>query len=242
MQFKKITLLAATGVLAIALSAGVAYAAPAPSSSVKAVTETVGAKDKGEHRNCGAEFAKILGMDDQALGQELKSGKTLAQIAAAKGVDAKVLTEKLQASFNARIDKAVADGKLTPDKAVAMKAKTAEKATSAINKSWTGHKGEAGREGKAGAFKNVQQQISVLFKMDADQLKEQLESGKTLLQIAEEKKIAKTDLVSKVQSIMKANLDQAVKDKKITEDKAAQIESRLPQMIEHMVTRAHNDK
>ena len=58
-------------------------------------------------------------------------------------------------------------------------------------------------------------QISAMLGMDADQLKEQLKSGKTLLQIAEEKKIAKTDLVSKVQSIMKANLDQAVKDKKI---------------------------
>ena len=84
-------------------------------------------------------------MDANALSQELKSGKTLAQIAAAKGIDANTLTAKLQAAFNARIDKAVVNGKLTEDKAVTMKSKTAAKATSVINKSWTGHKGKTGQ-------------------------------------------------------------------------------------------------
>lgn len=243
MQFKKITLLGVTGVLAITLSAGVAYAVPnnnpTSSSTVNAVTENVGAKDKVEkHREYGAEFAGILGMDANTLGQELKSGKTLAQIAAAKGMDAKTLTEKLQTAFNDRIDKAVANGKLTADKAVTMKAKTAAKAASAINKSWTGHKGEAG-EGRV--FKNVRQQIPALLGMDATQLKEQLEKGKTLAQIAQDKGIAKDKLVSNVKSIMKANLDQAVKDKKVTAEKATQIESKLPQMIERMVTRVDKD-
>ena len=247
MQFKKITLLGATGVLAITLSAaGFAYAAPAPynnqtsSSTVNAVTEHGGAKDKvEEHQNCGAEFAGILGMDANALGQELKSGKTLAQIAAAKGMDANSLSGKLQAAFNDRIDKAVANGKLTADKAAAMKAKTAAKATSVINKSWTGHKGRAGKEN---VFRNVRQQIPALLgNMDATQLKAQLKSGRTLVQIAQDRGIAKDKLISDVQSIMKANLDQAVKDNKVTVDKATQIESKLPQMIERMVTRVDKD-
>jgi uncharacterized protein YidB (DUF937 family) len=244
MQFKKITLLVATGVLTISLSAGVAYAAvpdnnATSSSSVNAVTGIVAAKDKVEkHRNSGAEFAGILGMDANALGQELKSGKTLAQIAVAKGIDIKTLTQKAEALFNDQIDKAVANGKLTADKAVTMKAKTAAKATNVINKPWTGHKGEAGKES---IFKNVRQQIPALLSLDATQLKEQLKSGKTLAQIAQDKGIAKDKLVSDVQSIMKANLDQAVKDKKVTVDKATQIKSKLPQMIERMVTRVDKD-
>ena len=243
MQFKKITLLVATGALAITLSAGVAYAGPdnnpTSSSTVNAVTENVGAKDKVEkHRECGAEFAGILGMDAKVLGQELKSGKTLAKIAADKGIDIKTLTQKLEALFNDKIDKALANGKLTKDKATAMKAKTSQKVASAINEPWTGHKGKAG---KGNVFKNVRQQIPALLGMDATQLKEQLKSGKTLAQIAQDKGIAKDKLVSDVQSIMKANLDQAVKDKKVTADKATQIESKLPQMIERMVTRVDND-
>ncbi|OLN33609.1 hypothetical protein [Desulfosporosinus metallidurans] len=243
MQFKKITLLVATEVLAITLSAGVAYAVPGnnPTSSptVNAVTENVGAKDKVEkHRECGAEFAGILGMDAKVLGQELKSGKTLAKIAADKGIDIKTLTQKVEAQFNDKIDKAVANGKQTKDKAAAIKAKTSQKVASAINEPWTGHKGEAGKEN---VFMNVRQQIPALLGMDAIQLKEQLKSGKTLAQIAQDKGIAKDNLVSDVQSIMKANLDQAVKDKKVTADKATQIKSKLPQMIERMVTRVDND-
>jgi len=192
-----------------------------------------------KHQNCGAEFAGILGMDANALGQELKSGKTLAQIAVAQGMDANTLTGKLQAAFNDRIDKAVTNGKLTKDKADALKLKTAAKATSIINKSWTGHKGGAGKEN---VFKNMQQQIPALLgNMDATQLKAQLKSGKTLAQIAQDRGIAKDTLVSKLQSIMKANLEQAVKDNKITADKATQIESKFPQMIERMVTRVDND-
>ena len=107
-----------------------------------------------------------------------------------------------------------------------MKAKTAAKATSVINKSWTGYKGGPGKEN---VFKNVRQQIPALLgNMDATQIKEQLRSGKTLAQIAQDKGISKDKLVSDVQSIIKANLDQAVKDKKITIDKAAQIEKKLP--------------
>ncbi|MDR3539508.1 MAG: hypothetical protein P4L69_00835 [Desulfosporosinus sp.] len=244
MKFKKVTLLGATGVLAIMLSAGVAYAAQDNNSTsispVNAVTENGGAKDKVEkHHGCGAELAGILGMDANTLSQELKSGKTLAQIAAAQGMDANTLTGKLQAAFNDRIDKAVANGKLTADKAATMKAKTAAKATSIINKSWTGHKGGAG---KSNVFKNVRQQIPALLgNMDAAQLKAQLQSGKTLVQIAQDRGIAKDKLVSDLQSIMKANLDQAVKDNKITADNATQIESKLPQMIERMVTRVDKD-
>jgi len=245
MQFKKITLLVATGILMISLSAGVAYAAvpdnnATSSSSVNAVTGIVATKDKvAKHRECGAEFAGILGMEASALGQELKSGKTLAQIAAAKGMDTNTLTQKVEALFNDKVDKAVANGKLTADKAVTMKAKTAAKATSAINEPWTGHKGKGGKEN---VFKNVRQQIPALLGMDATQLKEQIKNGKTLAQIAQDKGIAKDKLVSDVKSIMKGNLDQAVKDKKVTADKATQIESKLPQMIERMVTRVDNDK
>lgn len=246
MHFKKISLLGATGVLAITLSAaGIAYAAPdnSPTSGsvVNGVTKNAETKDRvGKNKNCGAEFAGILGMDANVLGQELRSGKTLAQIAATQGIDANTLTQKLQTAFNDRIDKAVENGKLTADKAAVMKTKTAAKAASIINKTWTGHKEGIGKEN---VFKNVWQQIPALLgNMDAGQLKAQIQTGKSLAQIAQDKGIAKDKLVSDLQSIMKANLNQAVKDKKITADQATQIESKLPQMIERMVTRVHNNK
>lgn len=244
MQFKKITLLGITGLLTLALSAGVAYALPSSnatsSNPSNAVTEKAGAKSKVEgHQGFGAEFGGALGIDAKTLNQELKAGKTLAQIAANQGIDANTLTQKLQTLFNDKIDKAVASKKLTADKAAMMKSKTAEKAANIINKPWTGNKNQAG---KRSVFKNSQQQISALLGMNATQLKEQLRSGKTLAKIAEEKGITKIDLVSKLQAQMKADLDQAVKDKKIMADEAAQFESKLPQMIEHKVNEVNDHK
>lgn len=245
MKIKKVTLLVATGILAMTLSVGVAYAGtdntPASSSSVTTGANDVGTKDRvAKHRECGTQFAEALGMDAKVLGEELQSGKTLAKIAADKGIDIKKLTQKVEALFNDKIDKAVADGKLTKDKAAAMKTKTSQKAEKAINEPWTGHKGKAGQ---GNLFKSLRHQIPALVGMaNANQLEDQLKSGKTLAQIAESKGIAQKKLIFDVQSVMEANLAQAVKDNKVTADKAAQIKAKLPQMIERMVTRVHKDK
>jgi len=246
MRFKKITLLVATGALAITMSAGVAYGASdnnqTLNSHVKSVTEKVGAQDKvAKHRGgCGTEFAEILNMDANVLSEKLKSGETLAKIAAEKGIDVKTLTSKLEAQFTARIDKAVESGKLTHEKAVEMKTNTSEKISKMINEPMTGRQGKAG---KGKMFMNVRDQIPALVGMEnAAQLEEQFKSGKTMVDIAKDKGIAKDKLVSDLKSLMKTNLDQAVNDKKITAEKAATIESKMPQMIERMVTRVHKEK
>ncbi len=246
MYFKKITLLVAMGALVISMSAGVAYGASdnnqTSNSNIKSVNEKVGAQDKvTKHRGgCSTQFAEILNMDANALSERLKSGETLAKIAAEKGIDVKTLTSKLEAQFTARIDKAVESGKLTQEKAVEMKSNTPEKVTKMINEPMTGRQGKAG---KGKMFMNVRDQIPVLVGMEnAAQLEEQFKSGKTLVDIAKDKGIAKDKLVSDLQSLMKANLDQAVNDKKITAEKAATIESKMPQMIERIVTRVHKEK
>ncbi len=121
-----------------------------------------------------------------------------------------------------------------------MKSNTPEKVTKMINEPMTGRQGKAG---KGKMFMNVRDQIPVLVGMEnAAQLEEQFKSGKTLVDIAKDKGIAKDKLVSDLQSLMKANLHQAVNDKKITAEKAATIESKMPQMIERIVTRVHKEK
>src|SRR5665648_147871 len=243
MSFKKITLLVATGALAITMSAGVAYGAsdnnPSSSSNIKPVNEQVGAPDKvAKHRgDCNAELAKVLGMDATLLGEKLKSGETLAKIAADQKVDIKLLTSNLEAKFNARVDKAVFEGKLTSEKAGPIKAKISEKVAEMINKPMTEHKGRAGR---GNGFMNVKSQIPALVGVEnVTQLEAQIKSGKTLSDIAVSNGIAKEKLVINLQSLMKANLAQAVKDNKITDEKATAIESKMPEMIERMVTRIH---
>lgn len=67
--------------------------------------------------NFGSEIANILGITPQELQQELKNGKTLEQIVTTKGLTLDQLKEKLLNVAKTKLDEAVANGKLTKEKA-----------------------------------------------------------------------------------------------------------------------------
>lgn len=67
--------------------------------------------------------ANTLGMSSSDLQGELRDGLTLAEIAQQKGIDLSKLKTAMLAAANTRIDEAVKNGRLTPDKANELKAK-----------------------------------------------------------------------------------------------------------------------
>lgn len=230
MKFRKITLLGLGCVLSLAITAGAVYASTG---------STTNANAQSKHKGGGEAIAQILGMDAQSLGQELKSGKTLAQIAADKGIDTDTLKQKLQSNLNDRLDKAVANGKLTAEKAEQIKTQEADKLDKKINEPWTGQK-EKGKHGFDN--KGMAQTLQSVLGLDAAQLKEQFKSGKSLAQIATDKGISQDDLKAKLQAAMEAHIDQAVKDQKLTADQAAQMKSKLPEKMDKIINQAHTKK
>ncbi|MBW7476408.1 hypothetical protein K0T92_16875 [Paenibacillus oenotherae] len=64
-----------------------------------------------------AELAKLLGMTEDALKESLAAGKSLADLAQEKGVDAAKVTEALKSAAVKGINTAVTDGKLTQEQA-----------------------------------------------------------------------------------------------------------------------------
>jgi polyhydroxyalkanoate synthesis regulator phasin len=67
--------------------------------------------------------AKALDMSTDDLKAELKAGKSVADVAADKGVALDTVTQALTDAANTAIDKAVADGMLSADRAAEIKAK-----------------------------------------------------------------------------------------------------------------------
>jgi hypothetical protein len=59
--------------------------------------------------------AKYLGVTDQQLASDLRSGKSLADVAKAQGKDVAGLKAALKAQETARLDQAVKDGRITSD-------------------------------------------------------------------------------------------------------------------------------
>ena len=77
----------------------------------------------GPMKEMFGDVAKQLGLTPQDLLTELRSGKSLADVAKEKGVDEQAVIDGLVSAASTRIDQAVKDGKLAQDKADAMKAK-----------------------------------------------------------------------------------------------------------------------
>lgn len=78
--------------------------------------------------------ATFLGISDQDLRTQLRSGKSLAQIAQAAGKSKDALVQAIVIDETAKIDQAVKDGKLTADMATRIKADLTQRVTDLVDR------------------------------------------------------------------------------------------------------------
>ena len=77
--------------------------------------------------------AKALGITTDELQTDLRNGKSIADIAKAKGVDLNTIVDELVKEAQSRFDDAVKDGKLTQDQADRFEARLKERITDLLN-------------------------------------------------------------------------------------------------------------
>jgi urease alpha subunit len=77
--------------------------------------------------------AKTIGVTPQALRAELKSGKSVAEVAGEHGVSAQTVVDAWTSAADARIDQAVAAKTLTSAEAAKIKAALPARLTKAVN-------------------------------------------------------------------------------------------------------------
>jgi len=77
--------------------------------------------------------AGAIGVSPDDLRTALRSGQSLAQVAAANGVERQAVVDALVAEANGRIDQAVTDGRLTAEEAAAKKATVAERVAERVD-------------------------------------------------------------------------------------------------------------
>lgn len=240
-MFKKTTAIGVISLLTFFAGTSLAWASPELKGSQaqdglrnSKVTCKQG-KQFGSMKN---DVAQILGMDAKDLMAELKSGKTIAEVAKSKGIEPKTVVDKLQQQLNTRVDQAVKDGKLTQEKADKIKSNSAKKAELIVNRNWANLEGKGHKKG-AGFFNGIMPEVAQTLNIDQKSLKEELKAGKSLAQIAQDKGISNTDLSAKIQALLIANLDQAVNDQKLSAEEAAKIKERIPQKVEKMIYFQH---
>ena len=77
--------------------------------------------------------AKAIGMSPKDLRTELKTGKSIVQVAAEHNVSSNTVVSDLVTAADAKVDQAVTSGKLTADQATKIKAALPARITKAVN-------------------------------------------------------------------------------------------------------------
>lgn len=95
--------------------------------------------DRGHHGGFGGRGAGLtaaataLDLTEDELRTELRSGSSLADVAAAQGVDVQTVIDALVAERTAAIDQAVTDGQITQDQATELKTDLTDRVTAMVN-------------------------------------------------------------------------------------------------------------
>jgi transcriptional regulator with XRE-family HTH domain len=201
--------------------------------------------------------AKLLGLEPQELQKELQSGKTLRDIASALGIAEDKFVGDMEAAVTAEIDQALADGKISAEQAAELKDNLSQLILDLLAKKWPegkgprfgsqtegkwGYQDRSGPEnmlGVRGPMPEIFAEVQTLLNLETSELRTELQSGKSLAEIAQAQGVAQATLIEKIQTAITEDLDQAVADKKLSAEAAAKIKENLTQRITDMVTKNH---
>lgn len=172
--------------------------------------------------NKAEELAAVLGIDTAILMEELKHGKTIAQVAQEKaGLTKEVLLQKLTDAATKKLDASVADGKLKAEEATKLKAGLADRlnhqidSTKPMGKGGQGdHKGK-GHDGRPGGFGPLgsPETLTKVLGVTEQELMDARKAGKSISELAKEKGIDEATLIAKLKDEMTAPLQKFVQHK-----------------------------
>lgn len=183
--------------------------------------------------------AEQLGMTVDDLTAALKEGRSVADLAAEKGVALDKIVEALMAPRREALATAVADGRITQEQADTMLARMQENVTARLQQS-----GPLMGQGPAGQMMRAERlgwqahgQLDLMAEtlgMTQEDLLAELRDGKTVAQVAEEKGVALETLVEALLAPRREALAQKVADGALTQEQA---DTMLAQMRENITAR-----
>ncbi|NOV03333.1 hypothetical protein [Paenibacillus planticolens] len=197
--------------------------ANAPSGDPQEIVSLQQTDDKGHGHHSRKwpiieESATVIGVDKEVLMKSLKSGKSIVEAAADKGVSEADLTAKLQQLRTGKIEVAVKDGKLTADQGEHMKQKLGEHLKFILNE-----KNLLDNHGKSKwqrfGMKPDTDKLAKTLGLSKDELHAQLRSGKSLAEIAQSKGMSKDKLVASIKEQLTPSIEKWVDHKRDTKAK-----------------------
>ncbi len=185
--------------------------------------------------------AGVLEIEVDDLAAQLRDGATIAEIA---GDQTDEVIAALVSEQETRIDEAVADGKLTEERAEKVRAALAAQVEAMVNGDHpTGiglfgmdrfhGRGGFGGFGFKGGFSL--DSIAEVLGLTPDELHEQLSAGSSIADIAESANVDIEDIVDTALASLGEKLDALVADERLTQERADEIRAGTADMIESMI-------
>jgi len=178
-----------------------------------------------------AAIASYLGLTPAQLRVELGSGKTLAQIAVAQGKTVSGLEDAITTDVQAHLDKAVANGKITSAQEQALLTELKAHLDDIVNHAFPAM---AAHRGPRAALAGL---VAKYVGITPAELRTELQSGKSLAQIATAHGKTVAGLKTAILDAAKARLDKAVTAGTLTATQEQSLLDRLSAHIDQLVNR-----
>jgi len=166
-----------------------------------------------------------------------RSNAIIADAAGRLNIAPGALSSALQKALDDQIDADVAAGRLTQAQGDALKAKVDAGSVPLVGGLGGGFGRGFGFGHGFGMFRAGLGTVTSFLGITADQLRTELQSGRSLAQIAQEHGKTADDLVSALVAAAKTRLDQAVKDGRLSSDQETTMLGKLQTAIQNLVNR-----
>ena len=210
----------------------------APSSSATPAAPTTPSVVKADRPSPLTTVAKVLGITETELKTELEAGKSIADVAKAKNIDIATVKAALLAEAKAHIDAEVAAGKHTAAEGVTKLAEVTARIDTMLTTAGLparGPHGDGGHKGKGGPGKFMTATLATTLKLTQEELKTQLHSGKSLVDVAKTQNVDIADVKTVLTSDFAAHLAEEVTSGKHTQAEAdaklAEFKTNLDTMV-----------
>ena len=167
----------------------------------------------GEHNNMMTALASDLKLTTSTLQSDLKSGKTIAEIASAQGVSTSSLISELESTLQSQLAQAQASGKISS----AVESKMASRIDTQVNDFVNGTKppimhGATPWGLGMGEHNNIMTALASDLKLTTSTLQSDLKSGKTIAEIASAQGVSTSSLISELESTLQSQLVKSVQN------------------------------
>ena len=209
-----------------------------PNSGATPAAPTTPSVVKTDRPSPLATVSKVLGITETELKTELEAGKSVSDVAKAKNIDLATVKAALLVEAKAHIDAEVAAGKLTAAEGVTKLAEVTSRIDTMLTTAGLparGPQGMGGHKGKGGPGKFMSATLATTLKLTQEELKTQLQSGKSIADVAKAQSVDIADVKTVLTSDFTAHLAEEVTSGEHTQAEAdaklAEFKTNLDTMV-----------